>query len=150
MAQLIRNAKDLEKVLLEKSKPALAKAQNRVYEIIRGFLCQFYDEYEEQTEYKRTEQFLNSLVESRIVPDGKGYKAEVYFNLNYVYKDGANPTGEQVMKAAEWGRHGAMGLLVADFKGTSVWHESLWKLDAEAIDILVDMLKAEGIPVVKG
>ena len=54
------------------------------------------------------------------------------------------------MQAAEWGRHGAMGLMVADFKGTSVWHESLGKLDAEAIDILVNMLKAEGIPVKKG
>ena len=147
---VFKNEKELEKFLLAKCQDALLKAQSEVYAIIKRFLDQFYDEYppeDRELVYQRTNQFLNSLVRSRIVPDGKGYKAEVYFDLDYIYYTGSNPTGEQVMQAAEYGRHGAMGLAVADFKGTSVWHESLAELDAKAIDILVDMLRAEGIPI---
>lgn len=141
-----KNEKELEKFLLAKCRDAVFKAQGEVYNIIKKFLDQFYSEYDPIV-YQRTNQFLNSLVRSRVIPDGKGYKAEVYFDLDYIYYTGSNPTGEQVMQAADYGRHGAMGLAVADFKGASVWHESLAELDAKAIDILVDMLKAEGIPI---
>lgn len=147
---VFKNEKELEKFLLAKCQDALLKAQGEVYVIIKRFLDKFYEEYDPSKSeygYQRTNQFLNSLVRSRIVPDGKGYKAEVYFDLDYIYYTGSNPTGEQVMQAAEYGRHGAMGLAVADFKGTSVWHEPLEILDAKAIKILVDMLKAEGIPI---
>ena len=146
---VFKNQKELEHFIMKQSRQALTKAQDKVYEIIKRFLDQFYAEYNPHI-YDRTEQFLNSLVKSQIVPDGKGYKAEVYFDLNYIYNTGANPTGEQVMQAADYGRHGAMGLMVADFKGASVWHESLGELNAKAIDILGDMLRAEGIPIKKG
>lgn len=148
MAQVFKNEKELERFLMRKSRQALLKAQDKVYGIIKQFLYQFYTEYDPE-KYKRTRQFLESLVKSQIVSDGKGYKVEIYFDLNYIYETGSNPSGEQVMQAAEWGRHGAMGLAVADFKGTSVWHESLGILDAKAINILVDMLRAEGIPIKK-
>lgn len=148
---VFKNEKELERFILKKSKQAISKTQEKVYEIIRKFLDQFYAEYDPHEGgkfgYDRTEQFLRSLVKSQIIPDGSGYKAEVYFNLNYIYDSGSNPSGEQVMQAAEWGRHGAMGLAVADFKGTAIWYESLRILDAKAIKILVDMLRAEGIPI---
>lgn len=148
---VFKNEKQLEAFLMKKSQSALLKAQDKVYEIIKKFLDQFYDEYDPhkggKLGYDRTYQFLNSLVKSRIIPDGKGYKAEVYFDLNYIYDTGANPSGEQVMQAAEWGRHGAMGLAVADFKGTSIWHESLAILNVETINILKQMLISEGIPI---
>lgn len=148
MAQVFKNEKELERFLMRKSRQALLKAQDKVYGIIKQFLYQFYTEYDPE-KYKRTRQFLESLVKSQIVSDRKGYKVEIYFDLNYIYETGSNPSGGQVMQAAEWGRHGAMGLAVADFKGTSVWHESLAELDAKAINILVDMLRAEGIVVKK-
>ena len=143
---VFKNEKELERFILKKCRPALLKAQEKVYQIIKQFLYKFYSEYDPVV-YERTYQFLQSLVQSRIVSDGKGYKAEIYFNLDYAYSTGANPSGEQVMGAADMGRHGAMGLMVADFKGTSVWHEPLEVLDAKAIGILVDMLRAEGIPI---
>lgn len=143
---IFKNEKQLENFLLKKSRLALLKAQDRVYVIIKRFLRQFYNEYD-PVAYERTYQFLESLVQSRIIRDGNGYKAEVYFNLDYIYETGTNPSGEDVMQAAEWGRHGAMGLAVADFKGTSVWHESLAVLNAEAIEILKQMLISEGIPI---
>lgn len=145
---VFKNQKELERFIMKQSRQALMKAQDKVYGIIKKFLYQFYTEYDPEV-YDRTYQFLKSLVQSKIVSDGKGYKAEVYFDLNYIYDTGANPTGEQVMQAADYGRHGAMGLAVADFKGESVWYGSLAELDAKAINILVDMLRAEGIPVKK-
>lgn len=141
-----KNEKELERFILKKCRSALLKAQEEVYKIIKKFLYQFYNEYDPVV-YERTYQFLQSLVQSRIVSDGKGYKAEVYFNLDYGYETASKPSAEQVMGAADFGRHGAMGLAVADFKGTSVWHEPLEILDAKAIGILVDMLRAEGIPI---
>lgn len=143
---VFKNQKELERFIMKQSRQALMKAQDKVYEIIKRFLYQFYTEYDPEV-YDRTYQFLKSLVQSKIVSDGKGYKAEVYFNLDYGYETASKPSAEQVMGAAEWGRHGAMGLAVADFKGESVWHGSLAELDAKAINILVDMLRAEGIPI---
>ncbi len=145
---VFKNEKELERFLMKQSRQALLKAQDKVYSIIKKFVYQFYSEYD-PTMYERTYQFLQSLVQSRIVSDGKGYKVEIYFDLGYIYKTGSNPSGEQVMEAADWGRHGAMGLAVADFKGKSVWHGSLAELDAKAINILVDMLRAEGVPIKK-
>ena len=133
---------------MAKCKNAVAQAENRVYAIIKRFLVEFYQEYDPLV-YERTRQFLHSLVKSDVRKTPNGYEAEVYFDLDYMYETGANPSGEQVMQAAEWGRHGAMGLMVADFKGASVWHEPLEILDVEAINILANMLKAEGIPLSK-
>lgn len=98
--------------------------------------------------YERTYQLFSSLVKSDIIQTGSGYEAQVYFDLSSLdYVTGARPSGEQVMGAAEWGRHGAMGLAVADFKGTSIWHEPLEILNAQAINILKKMLISEGIPI---
>ena len=143
---VFKNEKELERFILNKCRLALLKSQEKVYQIIKQFLYKFYNEYDPVV-YERTYKFLQSLVQSRIVSDGKGYKAEIYFNLDYMYETASRPSGEQVMGAADFGRHGAMGLAVADFKGTSVWHEPLEILDAKAIGILVDMLIAEGIPI---
>ena len=139
---VIKNESQLKKVLLAKCKNALIKSQEQVYQIIDRFLKEFYAEFSPEM-YERTYQLYRSLVKSDIIPTGNGYKAEVYFDLSSIdYVTGSKPSGEQVMQAAEFGRHGAMGLAVADFKGTSIWHEPLEILNAEAINILKKMLLA--------
>ena len=144
---VIKNEAQLKQILLAKCKNALIKSQEQVYQIIDRFVKEFYAEFSPEM-YERTYQLYRSLVKSDIVPTGNGYKAEVYFDLSSLdYVTGSRPSGEQVMGAAEWGRHGAMGLAVADFKGTSIWHEPLEILNAEAINILKKMLIAEGIPI---
>ena len=146
---VFKNDAQLKSFLMAKCKNALMKSQEQVYQIIDRFVKEFYAEY--TPAYHRTYQLYRSLVKSDIIPSGDGYKAEVYFDLSSLdYITGSKPSGEQVMGAAEWGRHGAMGLAVADFKGTSIWHEPLEILDAKAIDILVKMLKDEGIPIKNG
>lgn len=141
-----KNEKELEAFILKKCQKVVAQAENKVYAIIKRFLVKFYQEYEPVV-YERTSQFLHSLVKSGVKKTSNGYEAEVYFDLGYIYETASRPSAEQVMQAADFGRHGAMGLAVADFKGTSVWHEPLEILDETAIKMLVDMLIAEGIPI---
>lgn len=148
---VFKNEAQLKSFLLSKCQNALIKAQEQVYQIIDRFVKEFYAEYPPDGKdivYQRTYQLFQSLVKSDIIKTANGYKAEVYFDLSSLdYVTGSRPSGEQVMGAAEWGRHGAMGLAVADFKGTSIWHEPLEILNAEAINILKRMLISEGIPI---
>lgn len=164
---VFKNQKELERFLMQKSQLALLKAQDKIYEIIKKFLDEFYDDYDPHEGgkfgYDRTYQLLNSLVKQRIIPDGKGYKAEVYFDLDklrygkYAWQGGDAPTGEQVFEAAKQGFHGAIGdagggyqfQYVSGNTGVSIWNDPIRELDAKAIDILADMLRAEGIPIKK-
>lgn len=155
---VFKSPKQLESFLLKKSRLAIMKAQDEVYKIIKQFLYQYYSEYHPEV-YQRTFQLLESLVQTRIISDGKGYKAEVYFDVDGLnYDTGRYPTGEQVMDAATQGYHGAMGDIPNTDKkfkyvdignGTKIWDDPRKVLDAKAINILVDMLKAEGIPIKK-
>ena len=144
---VFKNDAQLKAFLMAKCKNALMKSQEQVYQIINRFVKEFYAEYTPEM-YERTYQLYRSLVKSDIVPTKNGYEAQVYFDLSSLdYVTGSKPSGEQVMGAAEWGRHGAMGLAVADFKGISIWQEPLEILNTEAINILKKMLITEGIPI---
>lgn len=154
---VFKNEKELERFVLKKCRLALLKAQEEVYKIIKDFLRQFYMDYDPSA-YQRTYQLLQSLVQSRIVSDGKGYKAEVYFDLGSLSYDGGNPSGEQVMAAASKGLHGAIGKIpnskynsnfqyIDGVSGVGVWDDPVKVLDANAINILKNMLIAEGIPI---
>ena len=164
---VFKNEKQLENFLLKKCQSALLKAQGRAYEIIKRFLDQFYADYDPHEGgkfgYDRTYQLLNSLVKQQIVHDGKGYKAEIYFDLGslryskYAWQGGNVPTGEQVFEAAKQGLHGAIGDAGGGYQfhyehgnaGVNIWRDPIRELDTKAINILVDMLRAEGIPIKK-
>lgn len=144
---VFKNEAQLKNFLMAKCQNALIKAQQQVYQIIDRFVKEFYAEFSPEI-YERTYQLYRSLVKSEIRPTGNGYEAYVYFDLSNIdYVTGSKPSGEQVMQAADWGRHGAMGLAVADFKGTSIWHEPLEILNAQAIETLKRMLISEGVPI---
>lgn len=153
---VFKNEKELEKFILKKSRLALLKSQEEVYKILKDFLRKFYMDYDPS--FPRTYQLLQSLVQSRIVSDGKGYKAEVYFDLDSLSYGYNRPTGEQVMEAALQGFHGAIGDIpnpnpskryqyFPGNTGVSVWNDPIKILDAKAIEILKNMLIAEGIPI---
>ena len=171
---IFKNEKELERFLMSKCQIAIKQAQEHVYRILDKFLNDFYDDYDPTTYvdwdgtrkikrgYDRTYQLLRSLVKSEVIPSKKGYQARVYFDLNGLSYNGYNPTGEQVMAAASQGLHGAIGkmprttpfgndefMYVQGNTGVSVWNDPIKILDAEAINILRDMLIAEGIPLSK-
>lgn len=143
---MIKNEAELKRLLMSDCCGALAKAQDEVYKIIDLYLQRFYADYDPVI-YERTRQLLHSLVKSSIRKEGNELIAEVYFELNYKYKTGARPSGEDVMFEASHGGHGAKGLKVVYGSGEDVWYTPLEILDAQAIDILVQMLISEGVPI---
>ena len=147
---VFKNKNDLLSFLYDKTYTALRNAQSTVYEIIHDFVVQFYEDYDPVL-YERTEQLLCSLVRGDIRPSANGWVADIYFDLSSLnYITGNQPTGEQVMKAAAQGLHGAIGsdlLYVHGNSGVGVWNDALQVLDAEAIRILRDRLREQGIPI---
>lgn len=131
---------------MKQSRQALLKAQDEVYNIIKKFLYGYYTEFHPDF-YKRTYQILRSLVQSRIVSDGKGYKVEIYFDVSGMNYTTGSWTGEEVLDVAMNYKfpHGAY----PPAGGKPIWKPILAKLDAKAINTLVDMLRAEGIPIKK-
>lgn len=171
---VFKNEKDFEKFVLIKCQVALAKAQDKIYQVLDRFLNDFYEDYTPGKSvdwdgtvkysafaYNRTYQLLHSLVKTEIIRSGKGYKAEVYFDLSSLryskpsWQGGNSPSGEQVFEAAKQGLHGAIGdagggwqfNYVQGDTGVNIWNDPIQELDAKAIDILVNMLKTEGIIV---
>lgn len=138
---------ELKAFILSKCQNALVKAQEKVYKIIDLYVQRFYADYD-PVSYHRTYQLMKSLVKSEVYQSGNGYKARIYFDLGSIeYLTGARPSGEQVMSQAAYGGHGASGLKVVYGSGEDMWNTPLGILDAEAINILRDMLIAEGIPI---
>lgn len=162
---IFKNEEELRRFVLKKCHSALSKTQERVYKILDKFLNDFYADYtpsmfyvdwdgKEKIKtyyYQRTYQLLHSLVKTEIIPSKNGYKAEVYFDYNSLsYLDGNQPSGLQVMEAAAQGLHGAIGdkfQYVEGNTGVSIWNDPVKMLDKEAIEILKNMLIAEGIPI---
>ena len=144
---VFKNEKQLKSFLLSKCKNALIKTQEKVYKIIDIYVQRFYADYD-PVMYDRTYQLLHSLVKSDIRSTGNGYEAYVYFDFNSLsYATGSQPSGKQVMDAAAYGGHGAQGLRVVYGSGEDIWFTPKEILDAEAIEILKNMLFAEGIPI---
>lgn len=148
-----KNEAEFKKFLLQKCKNALIKSQAQVYQIINRFVKEYYASFSPEL-YERTYQLYKSLVKSDIEPTANGFEAQVYFDLSELdYMTGARPSGEQVMSAAKQGFHGAMGtvenveLKYINTGGVGIWDDPKKILDAEAINILVRMLKSEGIPI---
>ena len=141
-----KNEKQLKEFLLKKCKTALAVTQEKAYQIIDMHVQNFYKDYTPE-EYHRTRQLMRSLVKSNIRSTGSGYEAEVYFDLNYAYSTGSEPSGEQVMDAAATGGHGASGMRVIYSGGANTWVSPKAVLDLEAINILVQELRIAGIPI---
>ena len=160
MGKTFKNEAELKKFLLDKCKVAVAQAENKVYAIIKKFVIEFYRDYDPVL-YERTNQLLYSLVKSNIKQTNNGYEAEVYFDLDelqyakFGWQRGNAPTGEEVFEAAKQGLHGAIGdagggwsfRYVDGNNGVNIWYDPIQELDAKAIDTLVDMLKAQGIPI---
>lgn len=149
---IFKDEKQLKNFLMEKCKVAVIRTQNKIYEIIKKALAEFYQDYDPVL-YERTYQLMQSLVKSDIRRVGSGYQAEVYFDLSGInYATGNMPTGEQVMKAASHGLHGAIGsdlLYMHGDTGVDVWNTPMQEIDARAISMLVQELKAQGIPIKK-
>ena len=148
-----KNENELKSFLLNKCQIAVAKAENKIYAIIKEFLIKYYQDYDPIL-YERTYQLLHSLVKSNIRKTRSGYEAEVYFDIDGLrYDTGREPYMEQVIKTADEGLHGVKDgrgwLYRSGYSGVDIWNTPSQIIDEEAINILVQELKSAGIPIKK-
>lgn len=144
---VFHSIEEVKQYILSKSSAAVEIAEQKVFEIMKSVMSQFYGEYDPIL-YDRTSQLLNCCVKSGVVSTGNGWKAEVYFDAGMLgYLTGAQPSGEQVLEAASEGLHGAAGLYVADFSGTPIMDESISKVASVIFPVMKAALIAAGIPV---
>ena len=153
---IVKNEAQLKKMLLQKCKVAVALAEEKIHRIIDRVLEEFYAEYD-PVEYRRTYQFLNSLVTTGVKETINGYEAEIYFDLSKInYPDPAQGL------SGKWHRKEATDKEIFDNNltganphgwypvgGTPVWTNAFPIIDANAIDILKQELIAQGIPIKK-
>jgi len=130
------------------------KAADGVKDIIQEFIQQYYDEYTPK-EYKRTEQFLNSLVRTKVITTGNKVSCEVYIDtdaMNYGTSKNSNnnsvPTGLEVVNWAAKGMHGgwyAVG-------GQPFWDNAMVEIENSGImtSQFASFMRSKGFTVVGG
>ena len=160
MPTVIKNIKDLNKILEQRATMAMKMAQKDVGECIQESIDEYYREkvFRGGTScipevYDRTYKLLNSMVKTEIVKSGNTLSCKVGISddyLNYKYSgtngwDGVDATGRDVL---DWnnenGSHG--GSVDGNWK---IWDEAMRTLGGETgiMAIFVSKLKKCGIKV---
>lgn len=148
---------EIKAYILKKSRRAVEVAAERVYQIIEDFIIQYYNDFTPK-EYIRTYNLLRSLVKTSVVPDGVGFKAEVYFDASALnYQKGQielqNTSEHGRYGYATWGANQVLSTALHGSHGgytrtAPIYGQSMNRLNAEAIEILKNQLIAAGVPVV--
>lgn len=141
--------------MLQKCKAAVVGTERKVFNAIEKCLIQFYGEFTPE-EYIRTKKLYNSLVKTDVKPSGKGFVAEVYFDMSKLdYEQGLMPlqhtpehgmygwaslTGAEVLGSAMEGSHGGY------VDGTPIWGKSMAVL-GDINKLLVQELRIIGVPI---
>lgn len=95
-----KSIKELERYILNKSKPAVAQVEEEVHDRFKINVDNFYGEYTPK-EYIRTGNLRDSLKSSPVISSGSGVEAEVYF-APPAYEQGMMP----LQHTPEHGRYG--------------------------------------------
>lgn len=140
----------LEQFVLEKCRNAVSESEQEVHKTMKSRVDEFYGEYE-PIEYNRTGNFRKSLQRTGVIPVGKGFEAEVYFDeVGYpsmaVGKSGmlhSKDKSDAEILANNLTGAASHGWAVS---GTMPWTDSLfWLGDIDAL--LLRELKEQGIPI---
>lgn len=166
MATVIKNGKDLDKLLEKIAKKILEDTRDKIYKAIDDSINQYYLEYKPSV-YERTNRLLNSLVKTDIVKIKNGFLCEVkidedYLNYTYPYTGKFNPSYPH-----DYGGRFAMGMDVVNWanfrfpdddsdggnhgytvsvKSGGFWDRALKEL-GEIMDILKENLIKQGIKI---
>lgn len=96
MTKMIRNGKELDKLLKQIAYKMLSKTRNEIHNAIQKSINEYYLEYSPSV-YERTYRFLNSLVKTEIKQNGNELRCEVkidegYLKSSYPYTGKFNPS----------------------------------------------------------
>ena len=143
MAIHIKNMDELAKVLQPTLIKMTDKMADRVYEALNYFLQEYYEGYDPSS-YRRTKDFLHSVVKVDAEPYKGGVRARVYIDTDSM-DSYVNATGYQVAKWANEGRHGG---IETDHK-PHVWDDTLDSTvnNGELLKLAMEYLKSKGFTV---
>lgn len=160
MATVIKNMKDLNKIIESRATLALKMAQKEIGECIQESIDEYYKEkvFLEGTSaipliYDRTYKLLDSMVKTEIVKNGNTLSCQVGISddyLNYKYRGSdsiysLDATGRDVLT---WNNEdGSHGYTVdGDWK---IWDEAMQTLSGKngIISILISKLKKSGLNI---
>ena len=139
-----KTQKELEDAILKRCKIAVAQTEEFVYDIIKETLDKFYGEYMPSL-YIRTEQILRSAVKTGVVSTGKGWKAEVYFDVGSLNHPTGNWSEPEILSTVMIGNAPHGGWEPAG--GTPVWTTSINEISPKIFDEIKRNLIKAGIPV---
>ncbi|MCI8572442.1 MAG: hypothetical protein HFI43_13695 [Lachnospiraceae bacterium] len=143
MAKHIKNMNELAKALQPTLLKMTDQLADRVYETLNYYLLNYYTGWTPSS-YRRTEDFLHSVVKVNAHPYKGGVKASVYIDYesmdNYV-----NATGFQVATWANQGKHGGLSVK----HKPHVWQDTMDNTvkNGELLKLAVEYLKSRGISV---
>ena len=155
------SVKALEDYIKEGLRKTVEDGRNKAYDVIHASLLKFYGEYKPEF-FKRTEQVLNSLVKSEVVPTKNGYEARVYFDIGKLHHPESfeftryskrKGTVKKYSIERKWSEERILnsvmlkGHHIYGAKSTAVWVESMAQLNAEFMAFLKKELIDNGIPV---
>lgn len=139
---------EIRKDIKSKIPQAVTITQDKVAKIVEDVLLEYYASYTPVEDgYDRTYQLLSSCVMEAIKVSGNGASARVYLDSGSMsYTSGSQPSGAQVMEAANAGVHGAAGLKTVG-SGPPLSSTAEERVGSEINKILLDAIRAAGIPV---
>ena len=150
---VITSKLQLKLALEEKIRKSMQDLKEHIYNTVDEFLQEFYGEFT-PVMYKRTKQFLHSLVSTEVIYTGKGFEFKVYIDyskVNYRQKkvrvknvvytmENKGLSDEEIMNRNLQGYHGRE-------KGTSICEKALSELIPNIVSKLKSYMRANGISV---
>lgn len=132
----------------KKASKAVQMTRDEIYEAVHTYLFMWYADYAPKM-YKRTYEFLNSLIKLDVSINGNSIHTEVKISEDYLghtYSDGEQPSGLEVANWANKAFHGVKGETQIP-RDVSFWTDAINALGGEAgIEaILKKNLKACGL-----
>lgn len=135
--------KELAKALQPTLLKMTDQLADRVYETLNYFILDYYQGWKPEY-YRRTEDFLRSVVKVDAEPYRGGVRASVYIDTDAM-NSYRNVSGDQV---AQWANDGLHGGMEVDHK-PHVWDDTLDNTvnNGELLRLAVDYLKSKGFSV---
>lgn len=141
---------EIESDIMGKLPVAVKSMQEYAKQTFENSLDWWYDDYKPDM-YHRVNALYNSTTESAISSGGSYCEGSVYYNGNYSYMSGSHPTGNDVLKAADKGLHGASGLHTErGDSGYRLFYEAKKDMDMNFDICSEEALLDAGIPFIKG